>query len=175
MPERLPEPRYCQRCGHHLVERFIESEGRRRHQCESCGFIHYQNPRVVAAIIVSHATSQGRRILLQQRAIEPSLGKWTFPGGFLELGEHIEDGARRETLEETGLDVVPRSLVGVYTRPHVGIVLVVYEGESETDAAIVGDFESSAVRWFTPREIPWPDVAFETTEQALRDWLRRFG
>src|SRR5687767_7561197 len=103
VPERLPEPRYCLRCGHFLVERFVAAEGRSRHQCESCGFVHYQNPRVVAAIIVSH---EGR-LLLQQRAIEPSLGKWTFPGGFLELGERVEDGARRETLEETGLDVVP--------------------------------------------------------------------
>lgn len=164
-------PRYCLRCGYSLVERRVEPEGRMRLQCENCAYIHYINPRVVSAIIVSH---QGR-LLLQQRAIEPSLGKWTFPGGFLEIGERAEDGARRETLEETGLDVETRSLVGVYTRPHVGIVLVVYEGESASDAAIVGDFESSAVRWFAPSELPWPDLAFETTEQALRDWIMRFG
>jgi len=171
VPERLPEPRYCLRCGHFLVERLVASEGRRRHQCEACGYIHYQNPRVVSAIIVSH----GGRVLLQRRAMEPGAGQWTFPGGFLEVGELAEDGARRETLEETGLDVAPRSLVGVYTRPHVGIVLVAYEGESASDAAIVGDAESSEVRWFAPDEIPWADLAFETTEQALRDWMLRFA
>lgn len=149
----------------------MPSEGRWRHQCESCGFVHYLNPRVVAAIVVSHSG----RLLLHQRAIDPSMGKWTFPGGFLEVGEHAEEGARRETREETGLDVAPRSLVGVYTRPDAAIVLVAYEGESASDAAVVGDAESMAVRWFAPHEIPWAELAFDTTERALRDWMLRFA
>jgi ADP-ribose pyrophosphatase YjhB (NUDIX family) len=171
MPERLPTPRYCQICGRFLVERFIESENRRRLQCEGCGFIHYVNPRVVAAIIVSHRG----RVLLQQRAVEPRAGYWTFPGGFLEVGESVEEGAVRETLEEVGLDVTLTTLVGVYSRPHVGIVLVAYEGESRSDEAIVGDSESTQVRWFAKDEIPWKELAFETTEAALRDWLSRDG
>jgi ADP-ribose pyrophosphatase YjhB (NUDIX family) len=169
MPERLPTPRYCQICGRFLVERFIESESRL--QCEGCGFIHYVNPRVVAAIIVSHRG----RVLLQQRAVEPRAGYWTFPGGFLEVGESVEEGAARETMEEVGLDVTPTTLVGVYSRPHVGIVLVAYEGESRSDEAIVGDSESVQVRWFAKDEIPWKELAFETTEAALRDWLYRDG
>ena len=169
MPERLPSPRYCQICGRFLVERFVEAEKRSRLQCEACGFIHYLNPRVVAAIIVSHAG----KLLLQQRAVEPRAGYWTFPGGFLEVGETVEEGAARETLEEVGLDVTPQRLVGVYSRPSVGIVLIAFEAESESDAAIVGDAESQDVRWFTPDTIPWDDLAFETTEAALRDWLVR--
>src|SRR5262245_27401522 len=109
VPERLPQPRYCQLCGHHLVERFVESERRTRLQCEQCGFIHYLNPRVVAGIIVH----RNGRLLLQRRAVEPRSGFWTFPGGFLETGESVEDGARRETLEEVGLEVEPSLLVGV--------------------------------------------------------------
>lgn len=70
----------------------MASEGRRRLQCEGCGFIHYMNPRVVAAVIVEHTG----RLLLQQRAIEPRRGYWTFPGGFLEVGETPEAGARRD-------------------------------------------------------------------------------
>lgn len=171
MPERLSAPRYCQTCGHHLVERLVASEGRTRLQCESCGFIHYMNPRIVAAIIVSHRG----RLLLQQRAIEPRAGFWTFPGGFLEIGETTREGARRETLEEVGLDVDPGALVGVYSRPQVGIVLVVYEAESSSAAAVVGDAESLQVRWFWPNEIPWEDLAFETTEAALRDWTAARG
>jgi mutator protein MutT len=167
MPERLPTPRYCQVCGHHLVERMVEAEKRRRLQCESCGFIHYLNPRVVVAIIVENAG----RVLLQQRAVEPRRGYWTFPGGFLEYGEMPEDGARRETKEEVGLDVVVDGLQHVYARPDVGITLVVYRGTSESDAAFVGDFESMAVAWFAADEIPWADLAFQTTEQALRDWV----
>ena len=169
MPERLTTPLYCQRCGRFLVERFVPEEKRTRYQCEGCGFIHYMNPRVVASVVVSH----GGRVLLQKRAHDPGAGLWTFPGGFLEVGETPEQGARRETLEEVGLDVEPQRLLGVYARPHVGIVLVVYEGESASDAAFVGDAESTEVRWYDADAIPWADLAFETTSAALRDWLAR--
>ncbi len=168
-PERLSTPRYCQTCGHDLVERFIEPERRSRFQCEGCGFIHYMNPRVIAAVIVEHAG----RLLLQQRAMEPGAGLWTFPGGFLEIGETPGDGAIREAREEVGLDVTLGPIVGVYARPHVGIVMVVYEGTSSTDAAYVADHESLAVRWCDIGAIPWAELAFETTEQALRDWVAR--
>lgn len=166
-PERLPEPRFCQLCGHSLVERFLPEERRMRLQCESCGFIHYLNPRVVAAIIVSH----NGRVLLQQRAVEPRAGYWTFPGGFLEMGETPLAGAVRETEEEVGLRVEPSGLLGVYARPDVGIVLVVYVAESASGDARVADPESLQVRWFARNEIPWSELAFDTTEAALRDWV----
>jgi ADP-ribose pyrophosphatase YjhB (NUDIX family) len=170
-PERLVTPRFCLVCGGSLVERFIASEGRRRYQCEACEYIHYENPRVVAAVIIEH----GGRLLLQQRAMEPRTGFWTFPGGFLEVGERPQDGAVREANEEVGLDVTVRSLQGVYCRPEVGIVLVVYEGTSSTDEAVVADWESTAVRWYGIDEIPWPELAFVTTEAALRDWVAAHG
>jgi ADP-ribose pyrophosphatase YjhB (NUDIX family) len=167
-PEQLSTPRFCQVCGHYLVERYVEGERRLRFQCENCGFIHYMNPRVVAAMIVEHSG----RVLLQQRAIEPRRGFWTFPGGFLEIGETPEQGARRETFEEVGLDVEPRRLHGVYARPEVGIALVVYAGESASDDARVTDPESLQVQWFGIDDIPWDELAFVTTEAALRDWVR---
>lgn len=70
-----------------------------------------------------------------------------------------------------GLEVTLQRLHGVYARPDVGIVLVVYRGTSATDAAIIGDAESMAVEWFAPEEIPWGELAFETTEQALREYV----
>ncbi len=170
-PERLSTPVYCQQCGRYLVERYVRDEQRTRLQCEGCGFVHYMNPRVVAAAVVEH----GGRVLLQQRATEPGRGLWTFPGGFLEVGETPEAGAVRETREEAGLDVSLGGLLGVYSRPHVGIVLVVYTAESASDAAVVGDRESLSVRWYAPEAIPWADLAFETTAAALRDWLRHRG
>lgn len=169
MPEQLPDARHCVLCGHRLIERYVEHEDRHRLQCERCGHTHYVNPRVVVAIIVEH----GGRVLLQQRAIEPRRGFWTFPGGFLEVGELPTDGAVRETREEVGLDVTISGLLGVYARPHVGIVLVVYTGTTESDEAVVGDFESMDVRWFAPDEIPWDRLGFETTEQALRYWVQQ--
>ena len=168
-PERLSTPVYCQQCGHFLVERYVVPEGRTRYQCEACGFIHYLNPRVVAATIIEH----DGQVLLQQRAIEPGRGQWTFPGGFLEVGERPEGGAVRETKEEVGLDVKLGGLLGVYSRPHVGIVLIVYESTSASAAAYVADAESLDVRWFAPRDIPWADLAFDTTAAALRDWVTR--
>lgn len=167
-PERLPVPIYCQRCGHYLVERYVEDEHRTRLQCESCAFVHYINPRVVTSIIVE----RNGRVLLQRRAMEPGRGLWTFPGGFLEVGETTEAGALRETKEEVGLDVTLCGLLGAYTRPQPGIVLIVYRGSSESGEAIVGDSESLEVRWFSADEIPWSELAFETTEAALHDWLR---
>ena len=166
-PEQLPVPRYCQICGHFIIDRYVESEGRRRYQCENCGFIHYMNPRVVVSMAVEHAG----RVLLQQRAQEPRAGFWTFPGGFLEIGELPREGARRETLEEVGLDIEPQELLGVYGRPDVGIVLVVYRGRSTSDDARITDPESIALRWYAADAIPWDELAFATTEQALRDWV----
>lgn len=166
-PERLIHPRYCQLCGHDLIERLIESERRPRFVCETCGFVHYMNPRVVSSVIVEH----DGMIVLQQRAMEPRAGYWTFPGGFLEIGERAEDGAVREAREEVGLDVTLTGLQGVYTRTRVGIVLVVYTGIADSHDAIVADAESTAVRWFAPAEIPWDDLAFDSTTAALRDWV----
>lgn len=170
-PERLLTPVYCQRCAHALVERYVVEEERTRIICEACGFVHYMNPRVVAAAIVEY----GGRLLLQRRAIEPSRGQWTFPGGFLEVGETPETGAIRETKEEVGLEIEILNLLGVYSRPHVGIVLVVYDTRSSHGHAIVADSESLEVQWFAPEEIPWPDLAFETTAHALHDWIARHG
>ena len=167
MPERLPTPRFCQVCGHYLVERYVEQEQQRRLQCEGCGFIHYLNPRVVVGVIVE----RDGQVLLQQRAIDPRRGFWTFPGGFLEFGEWPAEGAARETKEEVGLDVTLAGLQGVYARPDVGIVLVVYRGTSTEGEAVVGDFESLAVRWYALDEIPWDELAFDTTEQALREFV----
>ena len=170
-PERLSTPRYCQTCGHDLVERYFDAEHRGRLVCESCGFVHYMNPRVIAAVIVEH----NGRVLLQQRAMEPGRGGWTFPGGFLEIGETPEAGAIREAKEEVGLDVNLGRLQGVYARPDVGIVMIVYEGASTSDAAYVADHESTAVGWYDAGAIPWSDLAFDTTIQALHDWLARRG
>jgi len=113
----------------------------------------------------------GGRVHLARRAIEPGVGRWTYPGGFLEIGEAAAEGARRETEEETELLVEIGRLIGVYSRPHVGIVTIVYE------AAVVGGraepaAESTEVRAFTPDDIPWDELAFSTAESALRDWVR---
>jgi ADP-ribose pyrophosphatase YjhB (NUDIX family) len=110
--------------------------------------------------------------MLLRRGIEPGRGRWAQPGGFMEIDETVHEGAIRETLEETGLLVEPREIVGLYTRPEAAIVVVAFVAD------IVGGtptptHEALEVRPFAPEAIPWPEIAFRTTEWALRDWVRR--
>jgi ADP-ribose pyrophosphatase YjhB (NUDIX family) len=159
---------YCSRCGEPLTFGPLDTETRDRLICPSCGFIAYVNPRLVVSTIP--ITDPGELVLIR-RAIEPGYGMWAQPGGFLEIDETAQEGAVRETLEETGLEVEPIDIVGVYSRPQAAVVVVCWE------ARIVGGVaqptsESLEVRNFAPTAIPWPQIAFQTTAWALRDWLR---
>ena len=109
----------------------------------------------------------------QWRAIEPRLGSWVFPGGYMDVGETAEEAAIRETMEEATLAVTDLRLSGVYTRPEPGVVLIVYEAVAVGEAT--AGQETSELAWFAPEQIPWADLAFDSTEWALRDWTRRRG
>jgi 8-oxo-dGTP diphosphatase len=109
-------------------------------------------------------------VMLIKRGIEPGLGMWAQPGGFLEIDETVREAAIRETLEETGLVVEPGRIVGLYSRVEAAVVVVAFE------ARIVGGVptvtrESLETRPFAPEAIPWPEVAFQTSIRALRDWV----
>jgi ADP-ribose pyrophosphatase YjhB (NUDIX family) len=160
------EPRFCPACGQAVEPRILEADHRPRLVCPA-GHVTWRNPRVVVGTL----PVVSGRVYLGRRAIEPSLGLWGNPSGFLEMGESAQEGARRETEEETRLRVEVGQLVGVYSRPHAGIMTVVFEatvvgGEPEPAA------ETSEVRAFGPDEIPWGELAFTTVESALRDWVR---
>ena len=159
------EPRFCPACGQPVTPTQLEADHRRRLVCPD-GHVTWRNPRVV----VNALPVRAGRVYLGRRAIEPSLGKWGLPGGFLELGESAQEGARREAEEETELRIEVGRLVGVYSRPQAGIVTIVYEAD------VVGGrpqpaAETSEVRDFGPDEIPWDELAFTTVESALRDWV----
>src|SRR3970040_1699221 len=134
------------------------------------GHILYANPKVIVGVI----PERRGRVLLMRRAIEPRYGAWTFPGGFMEIDETVEECAVRETREEVGVEVRLDALVGVYSRPAPvgpGIVSIVYRGRVTGGAVDVGR-EALEARWFRPEEIPWDELAYETTRWALRDWLK---
>jgi ADP-ribose pyrophosphatase YjhB (NUDIX family) len=158
-------PGFCPTCGEQVEERQLEDDHRPRLVCVN-GHVTWQNPRMV----VNAIPVQAGRAFLARRAIEPGLGRWGIPGGFLELGESAQEGARREVEEETELRIEVGRLIGIYSRPPVGIVVVVFEadvvGGSPEPAA-----ETSEVRAFGPDEIPWDELAFSTVESALRDWV----
>lgn len=160
---------HCSRCGEPLGFGPVDGEERDRLSCPLCGFICYVNPRLVVTTLP--VTAQGEVVLLR-RGIEPGYGAWAQPGGFLEIDETAQEGAARETLEETGLVVEPTEIVGLYSRPPAAVVVVAFE------ARIVGgrarpSAEALEVAAFRPEEIPWSGVAFETSTRALRDWVSR--
>ena len=158
--------KFCPRCGHPLEERYLEEEQHIRKVCSDCKFIFYLNPKVVAGAI----PRQNDRIWLVRRNIEPSSGCWTFPGGYVDLGESVKDAAIRETREETCLEVRLDGLLNVYSYANIGIVLVAYF------ATVVGGVagttpESQEVRAFRLEEIPWETLAFSSTRDALTDYV----
>ena len=158
--------RFCPLCGGTLERRPVPPEGKREMVCAGCSFIFYLNHKVVGATIPE---DEGR-ILLTRRTIQPSRGKWTFPGGFVDWGEAVEAAAVRETWEETGLKVDLGGLLGVYSYEGTPIVIVVYKARV-TGGQIATCSENDRVEWVEPAEIPWAELAFPSTEAALRDLL----
>jgi ADP-ribose pyrophosphatase YjhB (NUDIX family) len=159
------DPSFCPACGKPVEPRLLEEDHRPRLICPD-GHVTWRNPRVVVGAL----PVRDGRVYLARRAIEPGLGRWTYPGGFLEVGESAQEGARREAEEETELRIEVGRLIGVYSRPHVGIVTIVFAAD------VVGGrpepaAETTEVRGFDPDEIPWDELAFTTVESALRDWV----
>ena len=159
---------YCSRCGTELSFGPIEGEERERLACPDCGFIAYVNPRLVVTTLP--ITDSGEIVLLR-RGIEPGYGAWAQPGGFLEIDETVNEGAVRETFEETGLVVEPGEIVGLYSRPQAAIVVVAFEARITGGEPRLSP-EALEVVPFRPDEIPWPGIAFNTTTWALKDWIR---
>jgi ADP-ribose pyrophosphatase YjhB (NUDIX family) len=159
---------YCSRCGDRLVLAPVEGEERDRLICRSCSFIAYVNPRLVVTTLP--VTDDGQLVLLR-RGIDPGYGQWAQPGGFLEIDETVNEGAVRETFEETGLVVEPGEIVGLYSRPQAAIVVVAFEARVTGGEPRLSP-EAIEIREFGPDEIPWPGIAFYTTTWALRDWVR---
>ena len=160
---------HCSRCGAALRLGMIPGEDRERLACDACGFVAYVNPRLVVTCL---PVTDAGEVMLLRRGIEPGRGLWAQPGGFMEIDETVEAGAVRETLEETGLLVEPGHIVGLYTRPEAAIVVIAFEARIVGGAATLTP-EALEVRPFAPEAIPWPEIAFRTSEWALRDWVRR--
>ncbi len=116
------EPAYCPTCGAPVSPQLLEDDHRPRLVCPN-GHVTWRNPRLVVGTL----PVRGGRVFLARRSIEPGAGLWTYPGGFLEVGESAQEGARRETEEETQLRIEVGRLIGAYSRPHVGVVTLIYE------------------------------------------------
>ena len=158
--------KFCQRCGGELSETRLQ--GKLRPHCDKCQLTVFLDPKVAAVVLVSDQD----RLVLVKRAIEPALGRWSFPSGYVDRGEVVEDAAIREVLEETGLHVNLDGLIGVYSQDGNPVILAVYA------ATVVGGClrtseESTEVSWHRLDELP--PLPFPHDVQILADWKARLS
>lgn len=167
-PSNPFEYEFCPRCGGRLEEKIVKAGEPERLVCTVCGFVFYQGPKLVASAIFELDGG----IVLIQRSIEPGYGKWTFPGGFVELGERAEDAAEREVLEECGVEIRTAGILGLYSYEDSVPAIAVYAA-SVTGGAPEPRDETMDVRSFAREDLPWTELAFPSTEHALKDYLGR--
>lgn len=147
-----------------------EGDTHERLVCEDCGFISYDNPK----IIVGSVATWGEKILMCRRAIEPRSGFWTLPAGYLELNETPTDGALREAAEEACAKMTIRDLLAIYTIPRISQIQLIYRAELTSPDVACGP-ESSDVGLYDWGDIPWDDIAFPSVVWALNHHRAAIG
>ena len=140
--------------------------------CTRCGFVDYQNPKVVTGAV---ASTEDGRILMCKRAIEPRRGYWTLPAGYMELGESVEDAARREAREEAGAELALDRVLAVYSVPRIGQVQVMFRARLTNPDTIEAGVESEALMLAAWDGVPWSELAFPTVAWALCHWREAEG
>ena len=163
---------FCSGCGSPVTLRVPDGDSIQRFVCDSCGAIHYENPRVVVGCI----PESGDRVLLCKRAIEPRYGYWTIPAGFMENSETVREGAARETLEEAMARVEVGDLCAIVDVVRARQVHMMFRAKLIGDQFGAGH-ETLEARLFREDEIPWDEIAFASVRFALESWIedRRNG
>jgi ADP-ribose pyrophosphatase YjhB (NUDIX family) len=139
-----------------------DGEDRERLVCATCGFINYENPKIVVGSVVH----DGDKILMCRRAINPRKGFWTLPAGFLEQHETTMAGAIREAWEEARAEIEIEALLAVYSIPRLSQVQLIYRAHLAAPAIAAGP-ESAEVALFRYDDIPWKEIAFPSVHWAL--------
>jgi len=163
------EYRFCPRCGGGLESRKLKVNEPKRLVCQKCSFVFYLDPKVVVGTLFTIED----RVVLLRRGIEPAMGRWVFPGGYVDRGERVGDAAIREAKEESLLDVGICALLGVYSYPRSPNVIVVYAAEVVGGELGPGD-ESLEAKAFSVSDIPWDGLAFTSTREALIDYIKLY-
>ncbi len=163
------EYRFCPRCGGGLELRKLKANEPKRLVCQKCFFVFYLDPKVVVGTLFTIED----RVVLLRRGIEPAMGKWVFPGGYMDRGESVGDAAIREAKEESLLDVGLCALLGVYSYPRSPNIIVVYAAEVVGGELGAGD-ESLEAKAFSVSDIPWDGLAFPSTREALIDYIKLY-
>jgi ADP-ribose pyrophosphatase YjhB (NUDIX family) len=152
---------FCQQCGTRLGQAI--AFGKTRSVCPNCGFVHFEDPKVAVGVIVE----MDGGIVLGKRGHEPQLGLWSFPSGYVDAGEVLEEAAVREVQEETGLDVRIDRLIGAYSRAGDRIIFIAYAGSVVGGELCAGE-ECLEVGTFPPDALP--EMAFPHDEAIIRAW-----
>ena len=143
-----------------------EGDNRPREICDSCGYVAYDNPKIVVGSVVANDS----RVLLCRRAIEPRRGFWTLPAGYLEHGETLAEGAAREANEEAGAEISLDGVLALYNISRIGQIQVMFRGRFAGAVEFAPGIESLDVRLFAWDEIPWNELAFPSVCWALNAW-----
>ncbi len=157
---------FCSHCGAPVTSKIPEGDHLLRFVCTGCGMIHYKNPLLVLGCVPQW---QGK-ILLCRRAIEPRLGFWTVPAGFMENGETMQHAAARECYEEALATVEVGSLLAVVNVTHAGQVHVMFRAQL-TKPEFAPGAESLEVGLYDEVDIPWAELAFPSGEFTLRRYF----
>ena len=167
-----PSTRFCAQCGSAVEYRIPDDDSRVRAVCPSCGFVHYDNPKMVVGTI---PIFEGK-VLLCRRAIEPGYGLWTLPAGFMENGESTLAAALRETAEEACARVDIDALFALINIPGINQVHLFYRGQL-CDTNFSAGQESLETRLFDEADIPWESLAFQSVSLCLQRYFddRRSG
>ena len=165
--------KFCHQCAGSLILRIPDGDDKPRHCCTECDTIFYLNPKNVVGTLPFFEN----KVLLCKRAIQPRIGKWTLPAGYMENGESSLDGAIRETREEAGASVIVKSdsLYTLFNLPKINQVYMFFRTEL-ANLDFAAGVESQEVALFSEAEIPWQEIAFPVVKSTLEhyfDDLRR--
>ena len=160
--------RFCPACGGALETRSLKASEPDRLVCGACAFVFYLDPKVAVGTIIGATDG---RIVLVRRAIEPGYGLWVFPGGYVDRGEELTCAAVREAREECGLDIRLDRLINVYSYAGTAVIIIAYKATA-IGGCLGCDDEGLEARLFEPDRIPWDELAFRSTREALEEFLR---
>lgn len=158
---------YCSECGEKVILKIPEGDHLNRHCCDSCGIIHYRNPKVIVGSLIYH----GDKILLAKRAIPPRENFWTLPAGFMEMNESTEAGAIREVVEEVNAQIKIERLLAIIDIVHISQIYILYLSRLE-NVKFHSGVETLETKLFTENEIPWDALAFDSIKETIRFYFK---